>query len=214
MNEILPGIWHWTVPNPSIGGHIVSSYWLEPEGVFIDPLLPPQEGLEWFAQRPVAPTAVVLANRHHYRDSAKIHERFGCPVHVPRSGLHRFTDGEPVIGYEPGEPLPGGLRPCLINSLSPDEHGLLLESSSALWLADTVVRSATNPDGRIGWVLDSLMDDPARTKRGLLEAFATALEGHHFEHLMLAHGLPLIGNGRSELEALVREGGRTATDAF
>src|SRR5205807_2955515 len=51
MQEILPGVFHWTARHPRI--HIeVSSYWLEDGGVLIDPLVPPQEGLEWFANRP------------------------------------------------------------------------------------------------------------------------------------------------------------------
>ena len=44
MDEILPGIWHWTTPNPSIGGTLVSSYWLDESGVFIDPLLSEEVG--------------------------------------------------------------------------------------------------------------------------------------------------------------------------
>ncbi|HEX3803795.1 MAG TPA: hypothetical protein VHV75_13230 [Solirubrobacteraceae bacterium] len=214
MDEILPGIWHWTTPNPGIGGFPVSSYWIDDAGVFIDPLVPPDEGIEWFASRPTPPVAVVMANRHHYRDSEEIHERFDCPIHVPEAGLHDFTDGEPVTGYEPGAPLPGGLVSFTIGSLSPDEDGLFRESSSAIWVADTIVRSPTDQASRIGWVPDSLMGDPEQTKRGLLDAFSNVLEHYHFEHLLLAHGLPLVGNGRAELEELVREGGRTAEDAF
>jgi hypothetical protein len=183
-------------------------------GVFIDPLLPEDAGIAFFEARPTPPQAVVLANRHHYRDSGRICERFGCHVHVPTAGLHRFTDGEPVVGYEPGDELPGGLRPFVIGSLSPDEDGLYLESAAALWVADTIVRSPTDAASRIGWVADSLMDDPEETKDGLLRAFSEVLADYEFEHLLLAHGLPLVGNGRSELEQLVREGGRTASDAF
>jgi hypothetical protein len=214
MYQILPGIWHWTTPNRNIGGTPVSSYWLDEPGVFIDPLLPEDAGIAFFESRPTPPRAVVLANRHHYRDSGRISERFGCQVHVPTAGLHRFTDGEPVVGYEPGDELPGGLRPFVIGSLSPDEDGLYLESAAALWVADTIVRSPTDAASRIGWVADSLMDDPEETKDGLLQAFSEVLADYEFEHLLLAHGLPLVGNGRSELEQLVREGGRTASDAF
>jgi hypothetical protein len=214
MNEILPGIWHWATPNPRIGGTLVSSYWLDESGVFIDPLLAEDAGLGWFESRSTPPRAVVLANRHHYRDSGRIHERFGCQVHVPSAGLHEFTDRDHVVGYEPGDELPGGLSPFLINSLSPDEDGLFLEPAAAIWVGDTLVRSATDPQSRIGWVPDSLMDDPDETKAGLLRAFGAALESYQFEHLMPAHGLPLVGNGRAELERLVREGGRTGNGAF
>lgn len=213
MDEVLPGIWHWTAPNPSIGNALVSSYWLDEPAVFIDPLLPEDAGIAFFESRPLPPQAVVLANRHHYRDSGRICERFGCQVHVPSAGLHAFADDQPVVPYEPGDELPGGLVPFVIDVLSPDEDGLFLESAAAIWVGDTLVRSCTDPGSRIGWVPDSLMDDPDETKSGLLRAFSAVLDDHQFEHLMLAHGLPLVGNGRAELEQLVREGGRTATDA-
>ncbi len=214
MQEILPGIWHWITPNPSIGGSLVSSYWLDEGGVLIDPLLNEDAGLGWFESRPTPPQAIVLANRHHYRDSARICERFGCKVHVPSAGMHDYAGVEHVVGYAPGERLPGGLSPFVIGSLSPDEDGLYLQTAAAIWVGDTLVRSATDPASRVGWVTDSLMDDPEQTKGGLLRAFARVLTKYPFEHLMLAHGLPLIGNGRSELERLVRDGGRTASDAF
>ncbi len=214
MNEIIPGVWHWTAPNPSIGGKQVSSYWLEASGVAIDPLLPPDDGIAWFASRRVPPSAVVLSNRHHYRDSGAITDRFGCAVQVPALGLHAFEDDQPVVAYEPGDSLPGGLIAVHVGVLSPDDGGLYHEVSGSLWLADTIVRSATDPDARIGWVLDALMDDPPETKRRLLEVFERILDEYAFGNLMLAHGLPLIGNGRAELARFVREGGRTALDAF
>jgi hypothetical protein len=46
MQEIAPGLWHWTARHPHIGSP-VSSYYLRPERVALDPLLP-DEGLEWF----------------------------------------------------------------------------------------------------------------------------------------------------------------------
>ena len=101
-----------------------------------------------------------------------------------------------------------------VGALSPDDGGLYLGAASALWLADTVVRSAKDPDSQIGWVPDFLMDDPPGTKHGLLAAFERILDQLEFQHLLLAHGLPLIGDGRAKLEELVRSGGRTAPDAF
>ncbi|HEX3618097.1 MAG TPA: hypothetical protein VHU61_16255 [Solirubrobacteraceae bacterium] len=214
MNEIIPGVWHWTTPNSNIGNTLVSSYWLDEPAVFIDPLLPADAGAAWFESRPLPPQAIVLSNRHHYRDSGQIHERFGCQVHVPAAGLHEFSDRDHVVGYEPGDELPGGLVAFVVGSLSPDEHGLLLAPAAAIWLGDTIVRSMTDPESRIGWVPDSLMDDPQATKAGLLAAFTRVLEQYDFEHLMLAHGLPLVGDGRDQLEQLVRDGGRSSEDAF
>ena len=210
--EILPGVHHWTAPHPK-HGFIVSSYWLDDGGVAIDPLVPVDEGIEWFAQRATPPAAVVLCNRHHYRQSGAFHERFGCPVLVPRLGLHEFTHAEPVSPYDPGDELPGGLLAVEVGSLSPDDGGLYLESLRALWLADTVVRHST-PDSRPGFVADFLMDDPPATKRGILRALESILETHEVEHVMLAHGDPMLADGGEQLRELIAAGGRTADDAF
>jgi len=214
MEEILAGVWHWSAPHPNLGGTRVSSYWLDDGGVLIDPLLSDEVKVDWFAQRPTPPSAIVLANRHHYRSSAALHERFRVQVHVPRPGLRAFTDWEPVVGYDPGDELPGGLQAIQVGALSPDDSGLLLGSARALWLADTIVRTPHDPTAKIGWVVDGLMDDPPDTKRELLAAFSRILDSVEFDHLLLAHGLPLIGDGRAELEELVQVGGRTAEDAF
>jgi hypothetical protein len=213
MREILSGVWQWTVPNPNIGGALVASCWLDGPGVLVDPLLP-AEGIEWFASRATPPVAIVLANRHHFRNSDVVRERFGCEVYVPAAGLHEFTDRQPVVSYEPGARLPGDLVAFTIGSLSPDDGGFHFPAARAIWLADTIVRSCSDSDAKIGWVPDFLMDEPAKTKQGLLEAFRRILDEYDFDHLLLAHGLPLIGNGRSELEEFVRTGGRTAQDAF
>lgn len=210
--EILPGVFHWTAPHPK-HGLTVSSYWLDDSGVAIDPLVPRDEGIEWFARRQTAPAAVVLSNRHHYRDSDAFNERFGCVAWVPRAGLHEFTHGEPVSPYDPGDELPGGLLAVEIGALAPDDGALYLGSLRALWLADSVVR-AYAPGSEPGFVVDSLMDDPPRTKRGLLRALATVLDTHEVEHVLFAHGEPMLGDGGATLREWVAGGGSTADDVF
>ncbi len=210
MRELLPGLFHWTATHPKIGIE-VSSYWIEDGGVLIDPLVPVDVGLDWFADRPLPPSAIVLSNRHHYRESGCFAERFGCSVHVPRSGLHEFTHGEVVVGYDPDEDLPGGLRVFEIDAICPDDMALHAPSLRAIAFADGVVRGG--PHGardELGFVPDSLMDDPERTKRGLLEACSRVLAELEFAHVLLAHGDPIIDSGRAALEDLVRSGGRTA----
>jgi hypothetical protein len=71
MEEIAPGLWHWTARHPHIGSE-VSSYYLRSERVALDPLLP-VEGLEWFDG--AEPEHVVLSNRHHDRDAWRLQER-------------------------------------------------------------------------------------------------------------------------------------------
>jgi glyoxylase-like metal-dependent hydrolase (beta-lactamase superfamily II) len=209
MDEVLPGVHHWTSIHPKI--HIeVSSYWLD-EGVAIDPLIPEPEGIEWFAGRPVAPVAVLLSNRHHYRDSAVFAERFGCAVHCNERGLHEFGGGEKVTGFDFGDALPGGAVAQEVAGICPDDTGLFLPAARALVFADAVVRGGPHgQDGALGFVPDSLMDDPPLTKRRILASCERLLADLEFDHLLLAHGGPLIGDGRAQLADLLASGGRTA----
>lgn len=210
MKEVLPGVFHWTARHPRI--HVeVSSYWLDGAGVLIDPLIPLPEGLDWFAGRATQPAAILLSNRHHHRESDRFAERFGCEVHCNSTGLHEFGPSQPVRGFEPGAVLPGGVVACEVDAICPDDTALLIPSARAVVLADAVVRGGRAGDeGPLGFVPDSLMDDPPVTKRGLLEACERLLGDLDFDHLLLAHGGPVIGDGRELLADLVESGGRTA----
>jgi hypothetical protein len=210
MREVLPGVFHWQAFHPKIQMH-VASYWIDEPGVLVDPLIPPDAGIEWFAGRDTPPTAIVLSNRHHYRDSAALAGAFDCPVLCNSAGLHEFTRGEQVTGFDPGERLPGGLLACDVGAICPDETALHLADRRALFIADGIVRSdPQDGPGQLGFVPDWLMDEPARTKQGLLDAFERLLEELEFEHLMLAHGGPVVGDGRAQLQQLIASGGRTA----
>lgn len=204
MREILPGVHHWEAPHPNIHKP-VSGYWLAGEGVAIDPLLGGGASIEWFASQPRRPRAVLLSNRHHYRDSGRLQEDFGCRVLCNHAGLHEFTHGQRVEGFEPGEELPGGVRAQRVEGICPDETALHIPAARALVMGDGVVRER----GEIGFVPDALMDDPPATKRALLQAIARLLQELDFEHLLLAHGGPVLGEGREQLRELVRTGGRT-----
>jgi hypothetical protein len=86
-----------------------------------------------------------------------------------------------------------------------------VRAKRALVIADGVVRGGLlGQEGPLGFVPDSLMDDPPATKRGLLDALERLLAELDFEHLLLAHGGPVIGDGRELLQDLVDCGGRTA----
>jgi len=210
MREILPGVFHWEAAHPRIHAR-VSSYWLEDGGVAIDPLLPEAEGIDWFAGRGTRPQAVLLSNRHHHRHAGSLQQAFDCPVYCNREGLHEFTHGESVTAFDPGDELPGGVRAERVGAICPDETALYLPARRAVVIADAAVRGGLDRSiGELGFVPDSLMDDPPATKRALLDALARLLAELDFEHLLLTHGTPLVGDGRELLQDLVDRGGRTA----
>jgi hypothetical protein len=195
VEEVAPGIWHWTALHPGIGIE-VSSYFLPGERVAIDPLVP-AEGWGWFVEHE-PPTDVLLTNRHHYRSSGLFAERFGATVHCVREGMHEFARGERVEPFDVGDTLPGGVVAHGVGALCPDETALHIPARSALALADGAVR--WEPGGPLVFVPDYLMDDPEQTKEGLRESYRRLAE-LDFRHLLLAHGEPFVGNGREVLAA-------------
>jgi hypothetical protein len=198
VEEIAPGIWHWTVFHPNIKTD-VSSYYLPAERVLIDPM-EPSDGLDWFAEHG-PPADVLLTNRHHYRSSASFAERFGVTVHCVREGMHEFTAGERVEPFDFGDELPGGIVALAVGAICPDETALHIPARHALALADGAVRWKAG--GPLAFVPDSLMDEPTTTKEGLRRSYRH-LAKLDFQHLLLAHGEPFVGTGREVLTAFAR----------
>jgi hypothetical protein len=203
------GLYHWTAVHPKIQIE-VSSYWLADARVLLDPLIP-SGGLDWL--RTMGPPAhVVLTNRHHWRDSSRIVEAFGCPVWCNELGLHeleREPGRERVRGFRAGDPLPGGIETHEVGVLCPDESALRIElpaGGACLAVADGVVRfgESGRGDGPLAFVPDTLLaDDPAAVedvKRGLRAAYRRLCH-LAWDTLLLAHGLPLVGDGRDKLRA-------------
>jgi hypothetical protein len=198
MQELSTGLWHWSAERETIG-MVVSSYYLERERVAIDALIPP-EGLEWL-QRHGPPEHVLLSNRHHDRHAWRLHEEFGTTVHCVRSGIHELAGRGPVEAFEPGEELPGAIVAHEVGSLCPDETALHIPAHRALACADGVVR--WEPQDPLGFVPDSLMDDPAQTKAGLCAAYERLLS-LDFDTLLLAHGDPIAGTGKQALQSFLQ----------
>ena len=188
--EIAPGILHWTARHPNIGAD-VSSYFLVDERILIDPLLP-DGGLDWFEGR--EPREIMLTNRHHTRSSFDLRERFGIPIRAPRTGMHDLPEDQ-VTPYDFGDALTAGIRPHGIFEGWPDETALEIPSHRALAIADGVINY-----GGLQFVPDDLMGDEAEEdKKGLAAGFAKVVEEVDFDHLLIAHGDPVIGNGREAL---------------
>jgi hypothetical protein len=194
MEEILDGVFHWKVPHPRIkievGCHFVAG-----SGTVIDPLLP-DEGIEWFDDRGVE--QIVLSNRHHLRHAEQIAERLGCPIRCHEAGLHEFSGGPEVEGYSFGERLSDDIVALEMNAICPEDTVLLIEAGGgALLFADSLIHH-----GELGFVPDYLIgDDPEGVKRMIRER-CTALLDQRFEHLLFAHGDPILSDGQEALRAV------------
>jgi hypothetical protein len=193
IRQLLPGVVHWKATHPKIGEE-VSSYLLTETGVAFDPLAP-QEGLEWFAEKEVEPREVLLSNRHHLRDARTFAERYGCAIRASRPGMHEFSPADGVAAFEFGDTLAGGVVAHEVGVLCPDETAFEVPDVRALVVADGVM----SYDG-LRFVSDRhLGDDPDAVKRGLAARYLQLVEEVDFDHLLVAHGEPVIGNGRTAL---------------
>jgi hypothetical protein len=194
MEEILPGVFHWTAFRDTIGTD-VHSYYHEPSGTVLDPMVP-LAGLEAFDGRRVE--RVVLTNRHHYRQADAFRERFGASVHCHEAGLHAFSADAGVAGFAFGDELAAGVRALEVGVLTPEETAIhLAGGGGALAFADAVIRG---DHGELGFVPDELLgDDPLAIRAGLREAFGRLAREEEFDGLLMAHGEPLRAAGRSAL---------------
>ncbi len=190
MEEIAPGLWHWTASRESIGKD-VSSYYLADERVVLDPMIP-AERPEW-----CQPEHAILTCRHHSRDSWKL----GCEPWVVEQGAHELEGRGEFRTFSWGDELPGRIVAYEVGSLSPDETALYLPQQRALAIGDGVVRWE-GVEG-LTFVADFLMDDPEETRAGLRAAYRRLLGELEFDHLLLAHGDPVIGDAKQQLAALV-----------
>jgi hypothetical protein len=199
MQEISPGLWHWTARHPLIH-RAVSSYYLSEERVLLDPLIPPR-GVRWFRERDAIPEHVLLTNRHHDRHCWRLREEFGCEVHCIDVGVAEIRTRGPVTPFHIGDELPGGVIVHEVGEISPDETALHIPRHRALSVADGVVRMS-GPE--LEFVPDALMDAPDLTKAALLYRYRGLLE-LDFEHLLLAHGDPIVATGKQALAEFVGE---------
>jgi len=196
MKEILPGVWHWTAEHPKI--HIeVSSHWVPASGALIDPLLPPDEGMDAFREQP--PTLILLSNRHHLRHAERFAAELGCEIECSRPGLHEFEGRADVTGFDFGAEVAPGIEAFEVGAICPDETALLIRDAGALLIADGIMRYG----GEMNFVPDNLIgDDPEGVKAGLRRAYARILD-RDFDSLLFAHGDPIVGGGKEALREFV-----------
>ncbi len=191
MREILPGVFHWSVFHEPIRTD-VSSYYVQPAGIVIDPKIP-DEGIE---SLPSAPQQVVLTSGHHDRDAAVFAETFGIPIRVSRGAAERLGGRLEVEVYGNHDELAPGVTAIHIGKLSDDEGALhIAVGDGAIAFADGLIRYG----GALGFVPDQLIGEhPGTVKEGLKDAFRGLLT-RDFDHLLFAHGEPLVGGGKEAL---------------
>jgi hypothetical protein len=197
MEEILPGVHHWTVFHEGIRAR-VSSYYVEPAGALIDPMVP-EEGLEAFGGL-LTPQQALLTNRHHFRHSDRFRDAFGCLVRASAPAMDDLGD-RGVYPFWFGDDVAPGVTAVELGVISREETALYVGNASAGAIAfgDALVR----PAGVLGFPSDRRLGaHPLNVKRGLKEAFRGLLL-RDFDALLFAHGEPLANEGKALMRKFV-----------
>jgi hypothetical protein len=199
MNELGPGVFHWKAKHPRIKTD-VSSYYLADSGTLLDPMVPPEDGLDWFDER--GPQRIVLTNRHHSREAERFVERFGIPVLSNERGLHEFEGKDlEVQGFAVGDEIAPGVTTHEFGAICPDDTALHIDAGPGfVAFADGIIRY-----GQLGFVPDNLMDEPEEVKRRSYEMARDLLE-LDFDGVLVAHGEPQASGGKAALRRLVEDG--------
>ena len=193
MNEIAPGIFHWTALHPDI--HMrVSSYYVEPAGIVIDPM-EPEDGLGFFDGRDV--NQVVLTIGLHWRNSDLFRDQFGARIRAASTALHRYdgTDRE-AEPFEFGDEIAPGVTALEVGGIAPDDTALhIAHGGGAMAFADAVISMAGGP----GFVPDNLWEDPKEEQAAVMESLRRLLD-RDFDTLLFAHGDPIATGGKEALK--------------
>ena len=201
MEELRPGIWHWTAYYDAIGMD-VHSYWIEPAGLVLDPMVPPDAGLDWWEGRQVQPQQIVLTIGLHWRQCEEFASRWGIPIRVPRPSLDRYEGSDRASKVEPFEwrdEIAPGVTVVEIGSIAPDECALHIDhGDGVVAIADGLIRASGG--GPLMFVPDGLMGDDAETvKAGLRDSFLGLLE-RDWDTMLMAHGEPIVGGAQQALK--------------
>ena len=202
MQELIPGILHWRPFNDSIGEYVGSHYAEALDGggpTLIDPLLDADGAeLRQIAERG-APARIVLSIGLHRRSVERLSDEFGCPAMCHRAGVGRLDDlSVPIEPFECGDELAPGITAVAMGAIAPDDAALHIGAGDgALLFGDGLMRYG----GELGFAPDSLLgDDPVAVRGAMEESVIAVLEMDlEFDHLLFAHGDPLVGGGREAL---------------
>jgi glyoxylase-like metal-dependent hydrolase (beta-lactamase superfamily II) len=209
MDELQPGLWHWTAPHrewqeDEPWDQNVSSYAID-DGerlLVFDPIAPPREIEELAAERE---TAIVLTCPWHERDARGLVERLSLPVFTPRPDtaedllrMYDFTAPEGWVSpdvrwlaegeageahwYAAGDQLPVGVQ--ALRGQKPNDAVLWVESHGAVVAGDTLVDFGDGLEINSRWL----------EHQGIpLEQIADGLRpllDRPVQHVLAAHGGP------------------------
>ena len=196
MNQLLPGIWTWSIFSKEKGipfhGWYVQS---QGENIVIDPPTPGEKILQKM-EKLGRPSAILLTNKHHTRASEVIRRQFDCSVwiHEKDKKLMEIPIDETFVD---GDLLPGGLKVTTIpDGKTPGESAFFLVGERrVLFVGDAIIGK---PPGSVSMLPPEKFKDPVKAKEGL-----QVLLSLDFDGLLLGDGESIISGGKTALKVFL-----------
>jgi glyoxylase-like metal-dependent hydrolase (beta-lactamase superfamily II) len=195
MREIVDGILHWTWFSER-HGYDFNGYFVRDGRVAIDPVELSDETLGELAEEGVA--TIVLTNRNHFRDAAKLRARTGARVlvHADDAPFVRGKGVEVDGAIADGDRV-GPFEVIGVPGKSPGEVALSWPARRLLVVGDACVGA---PPGALRLLPPAVVDDMGRLKESL-RALAGRLPD--LEVLLVGDGAPILSSANAALRALV-----------
>jgi hypothetical protein len=187
VEEVAPGVWHWSISDDRLGGFVGDSYAVAGERgvVLIDPHRLAPDALAQLG----SVEAIVLSNGSHQRSTWRLRKELGVPVHAP--ALSKEIDEEPDERYGDGDELPGGLHAVYTPGAGTTQHTLL--RGEVAIVPDVVLRM---PDGNVALVPEEYAHDVEEARRS-----AEKLLELPFSVLLLMHGGVVEDDPKAQIRA-------------
>jgi glyoxylase-like metal-dependent hydrolase (beta-lactamase superfamily II) len=194
MRELLPDVHTWPSFSERFGYDFNGTFVRHADGnLAIDPVEPDEETMAELRREGVA--RIILTNRNHLRDAARLREATGARVAIHPADAAFVRER----GVTVDDDLHDGDRvgPFVVVGApgkSPGEVALHWPERRVLVVGDACVGS---PPGALGLLPDKVIDDPALLRRSL--ARLAVLD---FDALVVGDGAPILQGGRQALAAL------------
>src|SRR5439155_2146195 len=185
MREIIPGVLTWPWFSERFG-YDFNGYWLPEHRLAVDPVELPAETF--------SPSQIVLTNRNHFRDAAKLKAASGARV-LCHAADRAFVESKGVAVDENLGDRAGPFRVVPVPGKSPGEVALHWPERRVLLVGDACVGKAP---GVLGLLPDAVLDDKPRLLTSL-----RALLALDFDTLLLADGHSILTGAKRALQTLL-----------
>ncbi|MEN8261799.1 MAG: MBL fold metallo-hydrolase [Pseudomonadota bacterium] len=190
--EVVPGIWHWTVHDDRIDDESDAHAVVKAGRVtLIDPLRLGEESL----RRLGTVEAICLTAACHQRSAWRYRKQFGAKVCAPKGT--RLMEEAPDVRYGAGDRLPGGLQ--AIHTPGPENAHYALWLSrepGVLFCPDLLMHTA---EGELAFIPAEYHEDPAATR-----ASVRHLLDLPFSVLCFDHGRPITNDPHGALRQVLK----------